>query len=142
MRFSGEDSGQTGEATGEPRVASRSWSCSLSNAPRLVDQLAASRKEFAREGGCSGGKTRQIFNVFSLFLSVFAHMVDLVSDVGFRRYWYRWKACATFFLQVLGSRETELGLEKYGPANRGHQSVFGLSEGIFRRRFRLDRGKS
>ena len=29
-RFSGEDSGQTGDATGEPRVASRSWSCNLS----------------------------------------------------------------------------------------------------------------
>ena len=54
--FSSEDSGQTGEATGEPRVASRSWSCSLSNAPGLADQLAASRKEFAREGGCLGGK--------------------------------------------------------------------------------------
>jgi hypothetical protein len=30
LRFSGEDSGQTGDATGEPRVASRSRSCSLS----------------------------------------------------------------------------------------------------------------
>jgi hypothetical protein len=34
--FSGEDSGQTGEATGEPRVARRSWSRHLSNAPRLA----------------------------------------------------------------------------------------------------------
>jgi hypothetical protein len=66
-RFSGEDSSQTGEATGELRVASCSWSFSLSNAPRLVDQLAVSRKEFAREGDCPGGKTRQIFSVFSLF---------------------------------------------------------------------------
>ena len=82
-RFSGEDSGQTGEAIGEPRVASRSWSFSLSNAPMLVDQLAASRKEFASEGGCPGGKTRQIFSVFSLFLSVFASTVDLASNVGF-----------------------------------------------------------
>uniref|UniRef100_A0A2N9GBV4 Uncharacterized protein n=1 Tax=Fagus sylvatica TaxID=28930 RepID=A0A2N9GBV4_FAGSY len=77
-----EDSGQTGEATGEPRVASRSWSCSLSNTPRLADQLATSRKEFAREGGCPGGKTRQIFSAFSLSLSVFACTVDLASDVG------------------------------------------------------------
>ena len=30
LRFSGGDSGQTGDATGEPRVASRSQSCSLS----------------------------------------------------------------------------------------------------------------
>uniref|UniRef100_A0A2N9HBC4 Uncharacterized protein n=1 Tax=Fagus sylvatica TaxID=28930 RepID=A0A2N9HBC4_FAGSY len=47
--FSGEDSGQTGEATGEPRVARRSWSRHLSNAPGLAGQLAASRKDSARE---------------------------------------------------------------------------------------------
>ena len=56
--FSSEDSGQTGDATGEPRVASRSWSCSLSYPPGLVDQIAPSRKESAHEGGCPGGKTR------------------------------------------------------------------------------------
>jgi hypothetical protein len=62
--FSGEDSSQTGD--GEPRVACCSWSCHLSNAPGLADQLAVSRKESAREGGCSGGKTRQIFSAFFL----------------------------------------------------------------------------
>ena len=31
--FSGEDSGQTGDVFGEPRVPSRSWSCYLSNNP-------------------------------------------------------------------------------------------------------------
>jgi hypothetical protein len=73
-RFSGEDSGQTREATVEPRVVRCSWSCHLSNAPRLVDQLAASRKESAREGGCPGGKMRQIFSAFFLlFVCVRAH---------------------------------------------------------------------
>uniref|UniRef100_A0A2N9HB96 Uncharacterized protein n=1 Tax=Fagus sylvatica TaxID=28930 RepID=A0A2N9HB96_FAGSY len=52
-RFSGEDSGQTGEATGEPRVSRCSWSCHLSNAPGLARQLVASRKDSVREGGCS-----------------------------------------------------------------------------------------
>ena len=66
-RFSGEDSGQTGEATGELRVASCSWSYSLCYAPRLTDQISVSWKESAREGGCLGGKTRQIFSAFSLF---------------------------------------------------------------------------
>ena len=65
--FSGEDSSQTGEATGEPRVASYSWSYSLSYVPKLANQIAVSRKESAREGGCPGGKTRQIFSAFSLF---------------------------------------------------------------------------
>uniref|UniRef100_A0A2N9E4M4 Uncharacterized protein n=1 Tax=Fagus sylvatica TaxID=28930 RepID=A0A2N9E4M4_FAGSY len=70
--FSGGDSGQTGEAIGEPRVARCSWSHHLSNAPGLAGQLT-----------------------------------------------------------VLDLRETELGTERYGPANRGRQSVFGPSEGIF-----------
>ena len=73
--FSGEDSGQTGEATGEPRVARCSWSFPLSNAPGLVDQIVVSRKESVREGGCPGGKTRQIFSSFSLFfVCVRAHV--------------------------------------------------------------------
>ena len=64
--FSGEDSGQTGDATNETRVARRSQSCYLSNAPGLAGQLAASRKEFAREGGCPGRKTRFVPSAFFL----------------------------------------------------------------------------
>ena len=70
-------------------------------------------------------------SIFPHFLSVFARVFDLAPKVGFQRSWYRRKACATLFLKVLGSRETELGLARYGSANKGRQSVFGLSEGIF-----------
>ena len=64
--FSGEDSGQTGDASGEPRVARRSRSHYLSNAPGLAGQLAASRKDSAREGGCPGRKTRFVPSTFFL----------------------------------------------------------------------------
>jgi hypothetical protein len=130
-RFSGEDSDQTGEATSESRVASRSWNCSLSYAPRLVDQIVVSRKESAREGSCPEEKRVRFLARFPYFLSVFTRTLDVAPDIGFRRSWCRWKACATLFLKVPDLRETELGLERYGPSNRGHRSVFGLPEGNF-----------
>ena len=61
---------------------------------------------------------------FPYFLSVFACSVDLIPDVNFQRSWYCRKACATLFLKVLDLRETKLGLERYGPSNRGHQRTF------------------
>jgi hypothetical protein len=64
--FFGEDSGRMGDATGKSRVARRSQSRYLSNAPRLAGQLTASRKDSAREGGCPGGKMRFIPSVFFL----------------------------------------------------------------------------
>ena len=75
VRFSSEDSSQTGDATGEPRVTCRSRSCYLSNAPGLVGQLAASRKDFACEGGCPEGKPAKSSAHFSLhFVCVRAHI--------------------------------------------------------------------
>ena len=66
VHFSDEDSGQTGGALGEPRVPRRSRSRYLSNAPRLEDQLVASRKDSARKGSCPGGKTRFTPSAFFL----------------------------------------------------------------------------
>ena len=66
VHFSGEDSDQTGDALGEPRVPRRSRSRYLSNAPGLKDQLVASRKDSASEGGCPEGKTRFTPSAFFL----------------------------------------------------------------------------
>uniref|UniRef100_A0A2N9EQL7 Uncharacterized protein n=1 Tax=Fagus sylvatica TaxID=28930 RepID=A0A2N9EQL7_FAGSY len=114
--FSGEDSGQTGDATGEPRVARRSRSRYLSNAPGLAGQLAASRKDSAREGGSP--------------------------DVGFRRSWYRRKACTAYFCKVPDSWESELGFARYGSATRGRGVFLVRLRTVFRSGFRPDPGKS
>ena len=66
VHFSDEDSGQTGDVLGEPRVPRHSQSRYLSNTPRLEDQLVASRKDSAREGGCPGGKMRFTPSAFFL----------------------------------------------------------------------------
>jgi hypothetical protein len=60
VRFSAEDSGQSGKANGEPRVPRRSWSCHLSNASGLADQFVASEEDYVGERGCPGGKTHFI----------------------------------------------------------------------------------
>jgi hypothetical protein len=73
--FSGEDSSQTGEATGKPRVAHCSWSRHLSNAPGLVDQLVVSWEDSVREGGCPGEKcAKSSVHFASLFVCVCAHI--------------------------------------------------------------------
>uniref|UniRef100_A0A2N9GA27 Uncharacterized protein n=1 Tax=Fagus sylvatica TaxID=28930 RepID=A0A2N9GA27_FAGSY len=191
VHSSDADSGQTGNAIGEPRVPRRSRSHYLSNAPGLADQLVASRKDSAREGGscaayfckvpdsreselglreiwpreqrstgvflvrlravfrsgfrltpinswrsesstscmdvsffpmCPGSQinllrvrktlcasvatsVETIPGTFSKTLfcrPVFTRVVDVAPDVGFRRSWYRRKACVTYFSNGTG----------------------------------------
>uniref|UniRef100_A0A2N9GCK0 Uncharacterized protein n=1 Tax=Fagus sylvatica TaxID=28930 RepID=A0A2N9GCK0_FAGSY len=83
---------------GEPRVPRRSWSHYLSNAPGLADQLVASRKDSAREGGSP--------------------------DVGFRRSWYRRKACVAYFCKVPGFAEIRAWVVRYGPREQRPPEVF------------------
>ena len=96
---------------------------------RIKSQRA--RKNLRAKAVVREEKRVRFLACFPYFLSMFARTVDLVSDIGFRRSWYRRKACATLFLKVLDLRETKLGMERYGPANRGHWGVFGPLEGIF-----------
>uniref|UniRef100_A0A2N9HLS9 Uncharacterized protein n=1 Tax=Fagus sylvatica TaxID=28930 RepID=A0A2N9HLS9_FAGSY len=138
VHSSDADSGQTGDAIGEPRVPRRSRSHYLSNAPGLADQLVASRKDSAREGGYQlvasqedsvrkrgnvGGKIPGTFSKTLFCRPVFTRVVDVAPDVGFRRSWYRRKACVTYFLTVQALHRGELGFARYDLANRGRRNV-------------------
>uniref|UniRef100_A0A2N9GK26 Uncharacterized protein n=1 Tax=Fagus sylvatica TaxID=28930 RepID=A0A2N9GK26_FAGSY len=56
VHFSGEDSDQTGDAFGEPRVPRRSWSRYLSNAPGLVGSTCCEPERLCARRRLSGRK--------------------------------------------------------------------------------------
>uniref|UniRef100_A0A2N9GCZ9 Aminotransferase-like plant mobile domain-containing protein n=1 Tax=Fagus sylvatica TaxID=28930 RepID=A0A2N9GCZ9_FAGSY len=69
----------------------------ISNVPGLADQLVASQEDSARKRGNVGGKVPEFSAQPYFRRPVFTCVVDIAPDIGFRRSWYRRKACATYF---------------------------------------------
>uniref|UniRef100_A0A2N9FSP5 Aminotransferase-like plant mobile domain-containing protein n=1 Tax=Fagus sylvatica TaxID=28930 RepID=A0A2N9FSP5_FAGSY len=143
VHFSGEDSDQTGDAIGEPRVPRRSWSRYLSNAPGLADQLVASRKDSAREGGCPGGKNAfSSQRVFLQILSQFAHIFDLAPDVRISTFLVPSESLRCLLLQGSGFAEIRAWTcEIWLPRTEATGVFLVRLRAVFRSGFRLDPDK-
>uniref|UniRef100_A0A2N9GEC2 Uncharacterized protein n=1 Tax=Fagus sylvatica TaxID=28930 RepID=A0A2N9GEC2_FAGSY len=91
--------------------------------PGLWINLLRVRKTLCASVATSVGKFRK-FSAQPYFVGpVFTCVVDVAPDIGFRRSWYRRKACATYFSTVQALHRGELGFARYDPANGGRWNV-------------------
>uniref|UniRef100_A0A2N9FRX0 Reverse transcriptase domain-containing protein n=1 Tax=Fagus sylvatica TaxID=28930 RepID=A0A2N9FRX0_FAGSY len=103
VHFSDEDSGQTGDAIGEPRVPRRSLESLSFQRTRARGSTCCEQERLCARRRLSGRKNAFCSQrVFSQILSQFARIFDLAPDVGFSTFLVPSESLRCLFLQGSG----------------------------------------
>uniref|UniRef100_A0A2N9FF08 Uncharacterized protein n=1 Tax=Fagus sylvatica TaxID=28930 RepID=A0A2N9FF08_FAGSY len=144
VHFSGEDSDQTGDAFGEPRVPRRSLESLSFQRTRARGSTCCEQERLCARRRLSGRKnafcSQRVF--FKSCPSSFAHIFDLAPDVGFSTFLVPSESLRCLFLQGSGFAEIRAWTCEIWPREQSSTGVFLVRlRAVFRSGFRLDPDK-
>uniref|UniRef100_A0A2N9EG70 Uncharacterized protein n=1 Tax=Fagus sylvatica TaxID=28930 RepID=A0A2N9EG70_FAGSY len=144
VHFSDEDSGQTGDAIGEPRVPRRSLESLSFQRTRARGSTCCEQERLCARRRLSGRKNAFCSQrVFSQILSQFARIFDLAPDVGFSTFLVPSESLRCLLLQGSGFAEIRAWTCEIWPREQRPPGVFLVRlRAVFRSGFRLDPVKS
>uniref|UniRef100_A0A2N9HBX0 Uncharacterized protein n=1 Tax=Fagus sylvatica TaxID=28930 RepID=A0A2N9HBX0_FAGSY len=144
VHFSGEDSDQTGDAFGEPRVPRRSLESLSFQRTRARGSTCCEQERLCARRRLSGRKNAfSSQRVFSQILSQFAHIFDLAPDVRFSTFLVPSESLRCLLLQGSGFAEIRAWTCEIWFREQRPPGVFLVRlRAVFRSGFRLDPIKS